>query len=549
MVSDSVAGAEPIGHDAEPGPVWRYDLRPGLPALSAFPAGRVAGRDQGRAGGLSDADLGYPDPGRAAALRTELAAYLGRVRAVAGTAADIVVTNGAAEGTTLLAQVLRADGDIGGSPWRTLSHPGQAELFATHGLTPVPLPVDEDGLVVDTLAAPAAGSSWPPRRTSSRSVSPCTHAPLALLDLGNGGRRPDHRGRLRRRAPLRHGPMSALQALDPEQVVYQGSASKTLAPALRIGWLVAPAALRAKLADRKRLHDLGGSPLPHAAMAHLLATGGYDRHLRGARQLYRQRRDALLDRTRRTPAGLATGRRGRRTARRGPPARKHRRPGDIRRTGRAWRQRARPVELLPPRARHRPIRVSSSATPCSARTGCGPPSPKWRELSAAGGTMGDVLFSDVVPRPPPWRPPGPGWPRWTPWPAPSAPPIRAEVPAVVGFLVGQPRQGRIGTGWRTLVKLAVATGRHADADRGRRRRRRWPRSPRPAGAGSAAAKATLLTGLLGRATKVEHDFLLRLLTGELRQGALEGVMVDAVAKAAERARRDARDGRSCCPAR
>jgi DNA ligase-1 len=108
----------------------------------------------------------------------------------------------------------------------------------------------------------------------------------------------------------------------------------------------------------------------------------------------------------------------------------------------------------------------------------------------------------------------------------------AEVPAVVGFLVGQPRQGRIGTGWRTLVKLGVTpadtpTLTVADVDGV------LAALATTSGAGSSTAKATLLTGLLVRATRVEHDFLLRLLTGELRQGALEGVMVDAVAKAAD----------------
>jgi GntR family transcriptional regulator/MocR family aminotransferase len=77
-------------------------------------------------------------------------------------------------------------------------------------------------------------------------------------------------------------------------VAYQGSVSKTLAPALRIGWLVAPRRLHGDLTDRKRLHDLGCSPITQAAMAHLLRTGGYDRHLRHTRTLYRQRRDALL---------------------------------------------------------------------------------------------------------------------------------------------------------------------------------------------------------------------------------------------------------------
>ncbi|HEY0807933.1 MAG TPA: ATP-dependent DNA ligase [Pseudonocardiaceae bacterium] len=107
-----------------------------------------------------------------------------------------------------------------------------------------------------------------------------------------------------------------------------------------------------------------------------------------------------------------------------------------------------------------------------------------------------------------------------------------EVPAVVGFLVGQARQGRIGTGWRTLVKLALTPAAEptltvADVDVG------LTELAAVGGAGSAGQRAALLTDLLGRATAAEQDFLTRLLAGELRQGALEGVMVDAVARAAD----------------
>ena len=154
-------------------------------------------------------------------------------------------------------------------------------------------------------------------------------------------------------------------------------------------------------------------------------------------------------------------------------------------------------------------------------------------MSATAGTMGDVLFSDVV----------------TASATVAATRSRLakvdalagvlrqaepdiEVPAVVGFLVGQARQGRIGTGWRTLVKLAVSPAGEptltvADVDTA------LTELATVAGAGSTNRRATLLTGLLGRATKAEQDFLVRLLAGELRQGALEGVMVDAVARAAD----------------
>jgi GntR family transcriptional regulator/MocR family aminotransferase len=157
----------------------------------------------------------------------------------------------------------------------------------------VPLPVDDHGVVVDIprgcrLVMATTAHQFP------LGVAMHPSRRLALLDwvrrvdglIIEDDYDAEHR--------YDTSPVSALQALDPEHVVYQGSVSKTLAPALRIGWLVVPAPLHALLVDRKRLHDLGASPLPQAAMAHLLATGGYDRHLRGTRQLYRKRRDALL---------------------------------------------------------------------------------------------------------------------------------------------------------------------------------------------------------------------------------------------------------------
>lgn len=275
-------------------PAWRFDLRPGLPALGAFP--RAAWLAATRAGltTLPDAELGYPDPAGLPALRTELAAYLGRVRAVAATPANVLITHGAAEGMALLAETLAAEGH------RSIavdnpSHPGQSEVFAAHGLTPRPMPVDGHGLVVDALAAsdcravlattahqfPLGVPLHPDRRRAVLAWARAVDG-LIIEDDYDAEHRYD-------RAPI-----SALQALDPHHVAYEGSVSKTLAPALRIGWLIAPPALHASLVERKRLHDLGCNPITQAAMAHLLRTGGYDRHLRRTRLLYRQRRDALL---------------------------------------------------------------------------------------------------------------------------------------------------------------------------------------------------------------------------------------------------------------
>ncbi|MFF5992410.1 ATP-dependent DNA ligase [Prauserella flavalba] len=105
-----------------------------------------------------------------------------------------------------------------------------------------------------------------------------------------------------------------------------------------------------------------------------------------------------------------------------------------------------------------------------------------------------------------------------------------ELAAAVAFLTGQPTQGRIGAGWRTLAELRTEPAAEpgltvADVDTA------LGEVAGTSGSGSAKRRAEVLGGLLARATKAEQDFLFRLLTGELRQGALEGVMVDAIAEA------------------
>jgi GntR family transcriptional regulator/MocR family aminotransferase len=272
-------------------PRWRYDLRPGLPALSEFPRAEWLSMTRAALSELPDETLGYPDPAGLPELRAELTAYLGRVRAV--TAENMVITHGAAEGLSLLAAVLRAHGHT------TLGvedpgHPGQLDLLREHGLTPVPVPVDCDGLVVSTLPTSVravlvtAAHQFPLGTTLHPSRR---HALLEWVRSCDGVViEDDYDAEHRYDRPA----LRAMQAMDPRRVVYLGSVSKTLAPALRLGWLVLPPFLFDSTVKRKRLTDLGCSPLPQAAFARLLRGGGYDRHLRRARASYRRRRDALL---------------------------------------------------------------------------------------------------------------------------------------------------------------------------------------------------------------------------------------------------------------
>jgi GntR family transcriptional regulator/MocR family aminotransferase len=193
----------------------------------------------------------------------------------------------------MLTAVLRAQGhdSIG---VEDPGHPGQLGLLREHGLHPVPVPVDGDGIVVSALPPSVRavlvtaahqfplGAALHPARRHALLAWAGEHDGLVIEDDYDAEHRYD-------RPALR-----AMQAMDPGRVAYLGSVSKTLAPALRLGWLVLPPALRTGAVSRKQFTDLGCSPLPQAAFARLLRGGGFDRHLRRTRLAYRRRRDALL---------------------------------------------------------------------------------------------------------------------------------------------------------------------------------------------------------------------------------------------------------------
>ncbi len=290
----------------------RYRLGPGMPSLGAFPrAAWLSALRQGTSE-LTDVELGYPDPAGLMTTRTELAGYLGRVRGVATEPEGVVITHGTFEAINLLCAVLRS----AGQEEVAVEDPGnqeQYELLEARGLRGRPVPVDEEGLCVDALARtgcravivtsahqyPLGVSMSPSRRRSLLSWARSTDG-LVIEDDYDAEYRYDR------------APVGALQAIYPEHVAYVGTLSKTMAPALRLGWLVPPASMLDEIIRQKRLHDRGGSALDQAALTHFLRTGGYDRHLRRTRLLYRERRDTLLTALAEhlpdwTPIGIAGG--------------------------------------------------------------------------------------------------------------------------------------------------------------------------------------------------------------------------------------------------
>jgi GntR family transcriptional regulator/MocR family aminotransferase len=269
-------------------------LRPGLPDLGMFPRATWRRSYERALAAASDADLAYGDPAGAPALRAELASYLGRVRAARLDADGIVVTTGAAQAFALVAQLL-----VGlGADAIGLEDPGSPGIrghLEAHGLRLQPVPVDADGFDVAALERTSLRAVFvTPAHQFPTGVVLAPHRRAALVDWARrtGGLvvEDDYDAEFR----YDRDPVGCLQGLAPRAVAYLGSVSKALAPALRLGWLAVPPDHRAAVHARKAAADLGGPVLEQLAFADLLATGGYDRHLRRARRAHRQRRDALV---------------------------------------------------------------------------------------------------------------------------------------------------------------------------------------------------------------------------------------------------------------
>lgn len=291
----AAAPASPYGRRPRHEP-WKpeFDMLPGMPDLRAFPRKRWSDAVRDATGSLTPAEFGYPDPAGHDGLRQRIAAYLVRGRGAALDAGQLVVCGGTLDGVLRLSRALRAAGHT----HVALEDPGWSRLRATvtaAGLTPVAVPVDDDGVRVDLLRRephvravivapahqfPTGVVLTPPRRAELVAWARDTDA-LVMEDDYDAEFRYD-----------RH-PVGTLQGMDPERVALLGSLSKTLSPALRIGWAVVPP----RLLDGLYAADAVGSPPPvidQAAFSRFLESGSYDRHLRASRLRYRKRRDSLL---------------------------------------------------------------------------------------------------------------------------------------------------------------------------------------------------------------------------------------------------------------
>jgi GntR family transcriptional regulator/MocR family aminotransferase len=164
-------------------------------------------------------------------------------------------------------------------------------VLAYAGLKVHGAPVDEEGVDIHGVSAPAVLATPAHQCPTGVVLSPRRRAALIAWARGGGLVIEDDYD-----AEFRYdrAPLGALQGLAPDRVVYLGTTSKTLAPGMRLGWLVVPAALTDAVVEAKLLDDLGSSTIEQLALARLLDTAAYDRHLRKARRRNRARRDALI---------------------------------------------------------------------------------------------------------------------------------------------------------------------------------------------------------------------------------------------------------------
>ena len=232
------------------------------------------------------------------------------MRGVVADPHSIVVCSGTAQALVLLARAL-------GAPHLAVEDPGlppHRAILAAHGASLSPLPVDGDGARVDELARIASrggevdGVLVTPAHQCPTGVALAPARRAALLEWAATGSgfviEDDYDAEYR----YDRAPLGALQGLAPDRIIYLGTVSKTLAPALRLGWLVLPGALVDSVAEQRNLADHGAPTLDQLALARLIESGAYDRHLRQARRRNRARRDALVAAAQRhLPGARVTG--------------------------------------------------------------------------------------------------------------------------------------------------------------------------------------------------------------------------------------------------
>jgi GntR family transcriptional regulator/MocR family aminotransferase len=289
-------------------PALRFNFHPGVPDATSFPADQWVRALRRALRGVRPERLGYEDPRGTPELRFVLASYLARARGVVTSPELVVSCAGFLRGLDLLCHALRGMG-ARRIAMENPTIPMHREVAAAAGLEVIALEVDDHGALVDKLETSRAdavlvtpahqfplGATLPPERRAALVEWARRSGRFVIEDDYDGEFRYDRQ------------PVGALQALDPDRVVYCGTASKTLAPALRLAWLALPPLLIDRVTELKRRAERQLPFTEELALAELIESGDWDRHLRRMRGRYRARRDRFTDMlAQRAPGARALG--------------------------------------------------------------------------------------------------------------------------------------------------------------------------------------------------------------------------------------------------
>jgi GntR family transcriptional regulator/MocR family aminotransferase len=284
-------------------PRGTLNLSNGAPDVRLVPA-RAIGRAYRRVLALRGADvLAYGDPEGHPALRSALASMLASTRGLTAGADDVLVTRGSQMALTLVARAVLRPGD--GVAVEELGYRPAWEAFRAAGATVVPVPIDGGGIDVAALRrmttrTPIRAMYVTPHHQYPTTVTLRAARRLALLALAREQQVAvieddyDHEFHFEGRPVL---PMAS--ADHAGTVVYIGTLSKILAPGLRIGYIVAPPAVRRAAAAIRSLLDIQGDLATEAAVAALIEDGELQRHVARVRRVYANRREILANSLRR----------------------------------------------------------------------------------------------------------------------------------------------------------------------------------------------------------------------------------------------------------
>ena len=285
---------EPSPRDLPPLESYPFDFRPGRPDVTEFPRVMWLRSLRRVLGNAPSERLTYLQGRSVPEFATALAGYLNRVRGTCAQPADVVASTGFAQGLALTLRALRS----AGARRVAVEDPSDPEYRAAvrdAGLDWTAIPVDDGGIRVDELIA----------RDADVVIVTAAHQYPTGAVLAADRRQALVGWAVQNRATIIEDdydaefrydrePIGALQGLAPDRVVYCGSASKILAPGLRLGWLILPSTLTDAVIAVKQAADMGSAALDQLAFADIVERGELDGHLRRMRPIYRARRDRLL---------------------------------------------------------------------------------------------------------------------------------------------------------------------------------------------------------------------------------------------------------------